>query len=189
MSLNKDDLENFWKIIKNLFKKSPKKIEVIKLLLMSGFSIKNKKIYCNNIEIPNTSIASALKIDRRSVIGTIEKIYPSNNEISKLNDEDKKSLAIIQKVLNNIFPVGIFVWDNNKKVIEVTADSKEFGIISNVTKFIADEKISIRQIIATDPDLDLNPRLTIFTNEEVPGETLSKILEIKGVLTASYGKR
>ena len=68
-------------------------------------------------------------------------------------------------------------------------DSKEFGIISNVTKFIADEKISIRQIIATDPDLDLNPRLTIFTNEEVPGETLSKILEIKGVLTASYGKR
>ncbi|MHA1270490.1 MAG: hypothetical protein ACTSPY_11930 [Candidatus Helarchaeota archaeon] len=187
MKFNSNKLEEFWAILENYFKKSPKKLEVIQLLLKLGFSIKdNLKIYCGNVEIPYKSIAEALEIDRRSVISAIERIFPPQNIKANLNDIELNNLQTIQNVLSNIKSVGIFFQGEN--IIEITAVSKEPGIIADITQLIANEGISIRQILATDPDLDPSPKLLIITNKEVPGELISKILSFNGVLTAKLIK-
>ncbi|TFF86228.1 MAG: hypothetical protein EU551_02165 [Promethearchaeota archaeon] len=188
---NSNILENFWENIYEIFERKPKRESVIKLLLQLGFSIKkidiidnkkedseNKKpykvkVYCGKVKIPTRSIADALDIDRRSVISAIEDIA----EISEL-----------YKIFSNIKPAGLFLEGQNRSIIEITANSKESGIIAKVTELIADENISVRQILATDPDLDPNPKLIILTNREITGDIMAKILEVNGVETATFIK-
>lgn len=167
-------LENFWHEINNLFSKSPKRMEVINLILKLGFSIRSdRKIYCSEVHIPYRSIADALNIDRRSVKSAVADIY---------NDK------VLRDIFSNIQPAGIFLQGQKRSIIEITAKSKKSGIIANVTKLIADEDISIRQVLATDPDLDPNPRLLIITNKEISGDTISKIYKVEGVETAKLIK-
>ncbi|MBD3226600.1 MAG: amino acid-binding protein [Candidatus Lokiarchaeota archaeon] len=171
---NKKDLENFWEYLTNKFSNCPKRMEAIKLLLRLGFSIKDdKKIYCSEVQIPYRSISDALDMDRRSVKSAVKNVY---------NDK------FLKDIFSNIQPAGIFLQGQERSIIEITAKSKKSGIIANVTKLIADEKISIRQVLATDPDLDPNPRLLIITNKEISGETISKIYKVEGVETAKLIK-
>ena len=143
-------------------------------MLKLGFSIKeNLKIYCENVEIPYKNIADALDIDRRSVISAIEKVYEKSE---------------LRKIFLNIQPAGLFLLGQNRSIIEIIARSKESGIIADVTRLIAKEQISIRQILATDPDLDPNPKLIIITNREIPGDIIPKILEVNGVKSAKLIK-
>ncbi|MHA1232494.1 MAG: hypothetical protein ACTSPQ_17825 [Candidatus Helarchaeota archaeon] len=189
MGYDNSDVSNFWNILKRLFKNSPKKLNVIELIIESGLSIKdNRKIYCGNIEIPYKKIADALNIDRRSVIATMERIHPNEEKFRSLNDEEKNELRIVQHVLSRIYPAGIYLHGRKKNILEVTADSKESGIIAKVTTLIADKNISIRQILATDPYISPYPRLMLIADKEIPGNIVSEILEIKGVLTAKLIK-
>ena len=186
MALRNDNFEDFWELTNNLFKNNPKKIEVIQLMLELGFSLKNDlKIYCGKVEIPFRNMAEALGIDRRSAIGVVKKIYPDDNDKKELM---KKDLIKIQNILANIRPAGIFLQGKKNNIIEITAKSKESGIIADVTKLIAEENISIRQIFATDPDLDPKPKLIIITNREIPGDIISKILDVRGVQSAKLMK-
>jgi len=127
-------------------------------------------IYCGPIEIQPTKVARACGVDRRVVNSTIQQIN-SNQEL--------------RKILLNIQPAGPIFHNVAKNlgfgVVEVIANPKAVGIIARVTTIISEEGISIRQILANDPELFPNPKLIIITNKEVPGKLIPAFLRIKGV--------
>ena len=91
----------------------------------------------------------------------------------------------MRKVFFNIQPAGPKFCNVAKNlgfgVVEVIANPKAVGIIARVTTIISEEGISIRQILANDPELFPNPKLIIITNKEVPGKLIPAFLRIKGV--------
>ncbi|MEN3035297.1 MAG: amino acid-binding ACT domain protein, partial [Candidatus Methanosuratincola sp.] len=70
-------------------------------------------------------------------------------------------------------------------VVEVRAKSDAVGVISHVTKYISDAGISIRQILAEDPELNPDPKLMIITDTKIPGDVISKLLTIPTVTKVS----
>ncbi|WP_084272443.1 hypothetical protein [Picrophilus oshimae] len=65
-------------LLQEYFKDYPVKREIIEKLFENGISVKNGKLYLNDIEISISAVAKALKINRKTVYETmelIEKIY------------------------------------------------------------------------------------------------------------------
>ena len=73
-----------WNEIGHYFDSYPMRKEIASLLLKYGLKVKeDEKIYCNDIEIPYTSIAKVLSVDRRVVKDTV-KIILKHEELSKV---------------------------------------------------------------------------------------------------------
>jgi hypothetical protein len=61
-------------------------------------------------------------------------------------------------------------------VLTVTvSDAEASGIVADVTNAIADEDISIRQVISEDPEFTDEPRLYVITDTELPGELINDV--------------
>ncbi|RLF09616.1 MAG: amino acid-binding protein [Thermoprotei archaeon] len=160
-----------WSSIVKKFEGSPAKLKVAKLLVEYGFRIGlNGKVYCGEVEIPDTKIARVLGVDRRVVRETVKYI---------LADE------VLKDVFSQLKPAGALLRDVatmfNYGVLEVRAKPDAVGIIAGVTKILADAGIGIRQIHAEDPDLNPDPKLIIITEKPVPGDVIPKILKVPTV--------
>ena len=89
------------------FKIYPVKKRIVEGLYASGISIVNEKFYLNNIEIPLSSIASTLKVNRRTLYETIKFVNrnPVVKEImenvSVLPDKNHKGCNIQWKKVKN----------------------------------------------------------------------------------------
>ncbi|NVM55382.1 MAG: amino acid-binding protein [Candidatus Helarchaeota archaeon] len=163
-----------WNKIEKFFIKNPKKLKIIRTILEFGLSIKeNKRIYCGSIEIPYSKIANALNVDRRVVINTIDLVLA-----------DK----YLKRIFSKIKPAGPSFQDIAKEnefgVVEISAEPKTVGIIAKVSELIAKERVSIRQIIAQDPELYPDPKLIIITEKPITDIT-KKFLEIPGIDSVS----
>lgn len=164
-----------WSAVQAYFKEHPTRLKVARLILELGLRVdKNEEIYCGPVKIPSIRIARACEIDRR-VVNTTVKMILANSKL--------------REVFTNIRPSGPFFRDIAKHfgfgVIEITADPKTVGIIAKVTTLIADEGIGIRQIVADDPELYPEPKLTVITEKEVPGKIIPKFLKVRGVKSVS----
>ncbi|MDI9643936.1 MAG: amino acid-binding protein [Candidatus Verstraetearchaeota archaeon] len=164
-----------WIEITKFFEGAPAKLKVAKLMVELGFSINEKgRVVCGNVEIADVDLARAADTDRRVVRQTVEEI---------MNDQ------FMRKIFTGIKPAGSFLKDIAPTlgygVVEIRAQSNAVGIISQATKYIADAGISIRQILAEDPELNPDPKLMIITEKKVPGEVISKILTIPTVTKVS----
>ena len=161
-----------WNKIEKNFSKTPKKLKVARTLLELGLRIgEDRKIYCGKIEIPYSKIAKALEIDRRVVINTVDLI---------LEDQELK------KFFTQIQPAGPSFQEIAKQpefkfgLVEISAESDTVGIIASVSELIAKEGVSIRQILAQDPELYPDPKLIIITEKPITDIT-KKFLEIDGI--------
>ena len=160
-----------WKKIKNRFEKSPSQFKVAKLLVETGLRIGNDgKIYCGEIEVPATKIATALGVDRRV-------IREMANAILKTEE--------LKQLFANLKPAGPLLRDVAQYlgygVVEIRAKPEAVGIIAETSTLIANEGISIRQILAEDAEVYPDPKLIIITEKPVPGELLPKLLKIPTV--------
>jgi len=160
-----------WKSIAEKFKEAPAKLKVARLLIENGLRIgENGKIYCGDVEIPDTKIARVLDVDRRVVRETIKYI---------MSDE------VLRKVFTRLKPAGALLRDVaalfGYGVLEIRADPSAVGIIAGVAQALAKAGISIRQIHAEDPDLNPDPKLIVITERAVPGEVIQEILKVPNV--------
>ena len=160
-----------WKSIAEKFEEAPAKLKVAKLLIENGLRIgENEKIYCGDVEIPDTKIARALDVDRRVVRETIKYI---------MSDE------VLRKVFTRLKPAGALLRDVaalfGYGVLEIRADPSAVGIIAGVAQALAKAGISIRQIHAEDPDLNPDPKLIVITERTAPGEIIQEILKVPRV--------
>ena len=147
-----------WRQIAKYFNKYPKQRKLAQKLLKYGLKIYNNKIFCGEIELPDSKIARAFEIDRRIISNTIETI---------MKNEDLKT------VFSNLIPTCH---------LKDVAPKMKWGVIEIIpASIIADNNISIRQAIVDDFELSEEPRLFIVTEKQIPGSLLPKIRKTNGV--------
>ncbi len=164
-----------WKSITKFFEGAPAKLKVARLMVELGFSINESgRIVCGNVEISDADLSRAAGVDRRVVRQTVEEIMGD---------------PLMKRIFTGIKPAGSFLKEIAPAlgygVVEVRAKSDAVGVIFHVTKYISDAGISIRQILAEDPELNPDPKLMIITDTKVPGEVISKLLTIPTVTKVS----
>ncbi|MEM0137795.1 MAG: hypothetical protein QW608_05240 [Thermoplasmata archaeon] len=139
-------------------------------MLFYGLSVKEGRIFCNDVEINNKSLAKACGVDQR-VVKSVIKTISSDEELSKIFSSLESSINL-KEVANKI----------GFGVLEISAfDPKEPGIIAAVSTIIAQHGINIRQAIVEDPEFIEEPRLYIITEEIIPGEIIPKIKNLKNI--------
>ena len=134
------------------------------------------EIFIGDIEIPHTSIARILGVDRRLIGETINTILD--------NDKFRKIFLNLNStlLLRDVAPELGF---GAIEIIPEDAASK--GIIASVSRIIADAGISIRQITTDDP-MFKNAEMSVVTEKPLPRELIDEILklpEVKKVIVIS----
>jgi len=159
-----------WRKIAKYFNRYPKRRKLAQKLLEYGLKVSNNKIYCGEIELPDSKIARAFGIDRRIINSTIKTIMEQKD---------------LKKVFSHLAPtchLKNVSSEMNWGVIEITPEDPSMpGIVADVAKIIADNKISIRQAIVDDFELSEEPRLFIVTEKQIPGKLIPEIRNAKGV--------
>ena len=164
-----------WNKIKRYFEDSPSKLKVARLLVETGIRVDDRgRTYCGEIEIPATKIAAAAAVDRRVVRETAKAIL-GTEELKKLF----LSLRPAGPLMRDVAPYLGF------GVVEIRAEPATVGIIAKTTLLIAEAGISIRQILAEDPEINPDPKLIVVTEKPIPGELLPKLLKIPTVSKVS----
>ena len=159
-----------WRKIYSYFERYPAQQKVVAAMLSYGLSVKNGKIYCGNIELSASKIARALKVDRRAIIMTADTIMK--------HKELREFFANLTPTCDFKEVASVVGWG----VIEIIPkDASIPGILADVTRVIADEKISIRQAIVDDYVLKEEPRLYIITEKPLKGGMIEKIRKARGV--------
>ena len=161
---------NIKNYIKENFGGSPSKLIVIRKMLLYGISVKGKKLYCNDVEIPYKSLAIACNVDQRVVKSAVISIT-SDPVLDRIFRKMESTMNL--KEVATQMGLGVLV---------ITAyDPNEPGIIASVSKVISDFGMNIRQIIVDDPESFEEPKLYIITENPLPGTILPKIKELKNV--------
>jgi len=158
-----------WKKIVEKFERYPSQIVVAKEFLRLGISVRNGKAYCGDIELVPTKIAEALDVDRKVVVSAIQNIE---------SDEELRKVFSSLKPVANITEVARILGFG---VLEVYAESHKVGIVAGITSILAREGISIRYILAEDPELSVESKLTIVTDTKIPGRLVDEFLKVDGV--------
>ncbi|MEM2982846.1 MAG: amino acid-binding protein [Candidatus Bathyarchaeia archaeon] len=153
----------------------PERLDVARLLVETGLSIRDGRIYCNQIEIPTVRIAKAAGVDRRTVVKTIQTIT-SNPELREIFAR-MRSAGLSLREIAKYLGFG---------VLEITPhDPHAVGILAKASTLIAEENISIRQAIVDDPELSPEPKLTLIAETMLPGDLIPKVLKIPGIAKVS----
>ncbi|MEM1658130.1 MAG: hypothetical protein QXK94_03765 [Candidatus Jordarchaeales archaeon] len=164
-----------WSKIASYFSDHPKRLSVARVLVENGLSVRNGKIYCNEIEVPPVRVARAAGVDRRTVVETLKMI--------SMDEELRNIFSMIRNAGASLKEVARFF---NFGVVEVTPDDpKTVGIVAGITSIIARNGISIRQVLTDDPELSPEPKLTVITDGKIPGELVPEFLKVKGVAKVS----
>jgi len=160
-----------WSSIVERLQHYPERAVVARVLVENGFSVRNGRVYCNDIEIPAIRIARAAKVDRRTVIETLKAIA-SDSQLRTIFEHIQSAGLSLREIARHL---GL-------GVVEITPDDpKTVGILAKASSILAEAGISIRQALVDDPELNPAPRLTIVAERKIPGDLISKILEVKGV--------
>ncbi len=127
------------------------------------------RILMGGVEIPHTSIARILGVDRRLIGETINTIL-NNDKLKKIFLNLNSTL-----LLRDVAP------DLGFGAIEIIPeDAASVGVIAYVSKIIADAGISIRQITADDP-MFRNAEMSVVTEKPLPREIIDNILRLREV--------
>jgi predicted regulator of amino acid metabolism with ACT domain len=160
-----------WQAINAFFDGAPSKLKVARLLVELGLRIDGEgRIFCDDVEIPATKIAAAVKVDRRVVKETAKAILQTGD---------------LRQLFLHLRPAGPLLREIAQYlgygVVEIRAKPENIGIIAEASALIAAEGISIRQILAEDAEIYPDPKLTLITEKPVPGDLLPKFLKIPTV--------
>jgi predicted regulator of amino acid metabolism with ACT domain len=164
-----------WNNIKKHFQDYPERLKVARVLVENGLSVRNQKIYLNQIEIPPVRIARVAGVDRRTVNETIAAIK-TNRELRIIFEEIRPAGHSLKEIAKHL----------NLGVVEITVfDPKAHGILANSATILTNGGLSIRQAIVDDPELSPEPKLTLIVEKKIPGELIEELLKVKGVAKVS----
>jgi hypothetical protein len=164
-----------WSKIAKCLEDYPERLKVARVLVENGLSVRNGKIYLNEIEIPPVRIARVAGVDRRTVNETLNAI--STNRELKLIFEGLRSAGHSLKEIAKHLDLG---------VVEITpVDARIPGILAGSASILANAGLSIRQAIVDDPELSPEPKLTLIVEKKIPGNLIPEFLRIKGVAKVS----
>ena len=164
-----------WSNVKKYFEGHPERLKVTRVIIENGLSVRNGKIYLNEIEIPPIRIARAAEVDRRTVKETLNAIK-SNHELRLIFEDIRSAGHSLKEIAKHL----------NLGVVEITPiDAKLPGILANSAMILAKNGLSIRQAIVDDPELSPEPKLTLIAEKKIPGKLIPELLNVKGVAKVS----
>ena len=164
-----------WERIRALFETHPERLQVARFLLKNGLSVKDDRIYVNEVEVPTLKVARVVGVDRRTVHETIRAIN-RNKEIKMVFSKVESAGPSLRGVANQM----------GFGVVEIAADNpNEVGILANAARILAELGINIRQALADDPEMNPDPKLTLIGDRAIPGNAIPLILKIRGVAKVS----
>ena len=164
-----------WSNVKEYFEGHPERLKVSRALIENGLSVRNCKIYLNEIEIPPVRVARAAGVDRRTVKETLKAIK-SNRELREIFEGIGSAGLSLKEIAK---PLGL-------GVVEITPeDARIPGILANSALILAKNGLSIRQAIVDDPELSPEPKLTLIAERKIPGELIPELLKVKGIAKVS----
>lgn len=156
-----------WNRISKVFRGRSRQLEVVKLLIKYGLSVKDGGVYLDNLRITYSSIASALSIDRRVVVEAIKTIEKDN---------------FLYEFFKNLKPAGPFLIGVSRLLgyttLIIVPYRDQPGIISSISSILADANINIVQVVAEEPHLTDEQKLYIIVEGEVPGEIINRISKL-----------
>jgi hypothetical protein len=164
-----------WNNIRKYMEGHPERLKVARVLIENGLSVRNGKIYLNEIEIPPVRIARVAGVDRRTVKETLNAIK-SNRELRPIFEEIRSAGHSLKEIAKHL-QLG---------VVEITpVDAKIPGILASSALILARNGLSIRQAIVDDPELSPEPKLTLIAEKKIPGELIPELLKVNGVAKVS----
>ena len=160
-----------WSEIIGKFKGMPSQERVIRLLLERGFQVSpDGHVVSGKIVIPHTQIAREAGVDRRVVDATTEMIL--SDEVLRRVFQNIRSIASLRDVAP-LLGLGV--------IIITPADAQSVGIIHDVTGMVERYGLSIRQCVTDDPYFSDDPKMTLITNDPIPGELVSDLKRLPSV--------
>jgi predicted regulator of amino acid metabolism with ACT domain len=164
-----------WSNVKKYFEGHPERLQVSRVLIENGLSVRKGRIYLNEIQIPPVRVARAAGVDRRTVKETLNAIE-SNRELHEIFEGIRSAGHSLKEIAKNL---GL-------GVVEITpVDAKIPGILAYSALILAKNGLSIRQAIVDDPELSPEPKLTLIAEKKIPGELIQQLLNVKGVAKVS----
>jgi len=165
------DTSAIWNKVEKNLEGYSERLKVARILVQNGLSVRNQKIFCNDIEIPPIRIARAARVDRRTVTETLRSIE-KNKELREIFAGIRSAGHSLKEIAKQL----------NLGVVEITpVNARIPGILAKSATVLAEKNISVRQAIVDDPELSPEPKLTIIAETKIPGELIPKFLKIKGV--------
>lgn len=164
-----------WSNIKKYLEGYPERLKVARVLVENGLSVRRRKIYLNEIEVPPVRVARVAGVDRRTVNETLS-VINSNPELRVIFEGLRSAGHSLKEIARHL----------NLGVVEITpVDAKTPGILANSAMILTRKGLSIRQAIVDDPELSPEPKLTLIVEKKIPGELISEFLKINGVAKVS----
>ena len=164
-------MASIWNKVVTQLEGYPERLSVAKVLIENGLSVRNGRVFCNEIEIPPVRIGLVAGVDRRTVTETVKAIEKSS--------ELKEIFAGIRSAGHSLKGVAKHL---NLGVLEITPENARIpGILAKSATILAEKGISIRQAIVDDPELSPEPKLTLIAESKIPGDLIPKFLKVKGV--------
>jgi hypothetical protein len=164
-----------WNNVKKYFEEHPERLRVARVLIENGLSVRNGKIYLNEIEIPPVRVARVAGVDRRTVKETLTAIK-ANLELRLIFESMRSAGHSLKEIAKHL----------NLGVVEITpVDAKIPGILASSATILAKSGLSIRQAIVDDPELSPEPKLSLIIEKKIPGELVPELLNVKGVAKVS----
>ena len=160
-----------WSNIRKSLESYPERLKVARVLVENGLSVREGRVYLNDIEVPPVRIARVAGVDRRTVNETLVAIN-ADREL-RLIFESLRSAGHSLKEVAKHLSLG---------VLEITpVDAKIPGILANCATLLAKNGLSIRQAIVDDPELSPEPKLVFIVEKKIPGELIPQFLNVNGV--------
>jgi len=164
-----------WNKVARCLEGYPERLAVARILIQYGLSIRDGRIYCDEIMIPAVRISRVAGVDRRTVNQTIRMIE-DNPELSVIFKHIKPAGASLREVARYL----------NLGVVEIIpVDARTPGILAGSASLLAERGISIRQAIVDDPELTPEPKLILIAERKIPGEIIPELLKIRGIRKVS----
>lgn len=144
------------------------KLRVVSEMLRLGLRVDAKgNLYCADIELAPAKVARALAVDRRVVIETAEQIASDPELFPVFSD--------LRPIANVAGAARFFGHD----VIEIEADPESIGIVDKVAGVLAKHNVSIRQMIADDPDLYPEPKMRVVVDGKLPQKAAAELRALR----------
>ena len=159
-----------WRIIEEYFDGHPNKKRVARLLLKYGLKVTDgARVKCGDIEVPHAKIARALNVDERIVKKTAVMILKT------------PELREVFKRLEPTFCLKHAGKHLGYGVVEIETEPRTIGILAKIASKIAERGINIVQVVAEDPELNPEGKLTIITEKPIPGDLVNELSKLEGV--------
>lgn len=157
-----------WTTVKTKFSKQHERISIVKKMVECGVRVGVEgRLYVGDVALSDTAIASSVDVDRRVVRQVVNQIL-----------ENKE----LRTIFTRIKPVGSSLVDVAEElgysVLLISADPHKPGVVAGVTHILAEHNIIVRQVLADDPDLVPDPKLTLVTEKSIPPEAYDRIRKL-----------